>query len=241
MSSEINRPLIGVVPLWDEEKDSLWMLPGYMDGIEKAGGLPVMLPLSADKPLLERICRLVDGLLFTGGQDVSPGLYGEEKSACCGPICGKRDGLEALLFSRAVLGLDKPAFGICRGIQLFNALLGGTLYQDLPSQYRGKRPLGHQQEPPYDAPSHQVAIEAGSSLHALLGAESIMVNSCHHQGIHELSRELECMATAEDGLMEAVRMPGKRFVWAVQWHPECNLCDENSRRLFEAFVKACRL
>ena len=235
----MSRPVIGVVPLWDEEKESLWMLPGYMDGIEQAGGLPTMLPLSTDKSLMKQICRTVAGLLFTGGQDVFPGLYGEEKSTCCGPVCSKRDDMESLLFSRAVMSMDKPALGICRGIQLFNVLLGGTLYQDLPAQYKGIPPLCHRQKPPYSVPVHRVSIETGSSLHALLGTDTIAVNSCHHQGIRELSRELVCMAVAEDGLIEAVHMPDRRFVWAVQWHPEYSLHDENSRRLFEAFIEAC--
>jgi putative glutamine amidotransferase len=236
----MRRPVIGLAPLWDEEKDSLWMLPGYMDGIEQAGGLPVMLPLSTDKLMLEQICRSVDGLLFTGGQDVCPGLYGEEKSTCCGTICDKRDDMESLLFSISVMSMDKPAFGICRGIQLFNVLLGGTLYQDLPAQYKGMPQLCHRQKPPYGMPDHRVTIGTGSPLHALLGTDTMAVNSCHHQGIRELSQELVCMAVAEDGLIEAVYVPCRRFVWAVQWHPEYSLHDENSRLLFEAFINACR-
>jgi putative glutamine amidotransferase len=234
----MSKPLIGVVPLWDEEKDSLWMLPGYMAGIEQAGGLPVMLPLSTDRPLLEQICRTVDGLLFTGGQDVCPALYGEEKSECCGEICTPRDKMESTLFSLFVMEMDKPAFGICRGIQFFNAVLGGTLYQDLDTQYKIGPPLRHQQNKPYHKSSHKVTITLGSPLYKLLGADEIAVNSCHHQGVKELSRELVCMAEAEDGLVEAVYMPDRKFVWALQWHPEYSLDDENSQKLFSAFVNA---
>jgi putative glutamine amidotransferase len=223
-----SKPLIGIVPLWDEKKDSLWMLPGYMDGIEQAGGLPVMLPLSTDKSVLEQICQTIDGLLFTGGQDVSPALYNENKSELCGEICILRDEMEAALFSRIVMELDKPAFGICRGIQFFNAFLGGTLHQDLKN---------HQQKPPYSESLHKVKIERGSPLYMLLEADEIAVNSCHHQGIKELSQKLVCMATAECGLVEAVYMPGRKFAWALQWHPEYSLEDEFSRKLFEAFIK----
>jgi putative glutamine amidotransferase len=239
----MNKPLIGVVPLWDTEKDSLWMLPGYMDGIAQAGALPVMLPLTTDGTALEQICRTVDGLLFTGGQDVSPALYGEEKADYCSEICAQRDLMEAMLFSLAVTGLDKPAFGICRGIQFFNALLGGTLYQDLGVQYKGIAQGGpqlrHHQEKPYDEPSHTVTVKQGSPLHTLLGADKIAVNSCHHQGVKDLSPELVCMAEAEDGLTEAVYMPGRKFAWAVQWHPEYSLNDQYSQKLFSAFVNAC--
>jgi putative glutamine amidotransferase len=235
----MNKPLIGIVPLWDEEIKSLWMLPGYMDGIERAGGLPVMLPLTTDKPTLEQICTTVDGLLFTGGHDVSPALYGEKKNECCGEICLVRDEMENTLFS-SVVNLNKPTFGICRGIQLFNALLGGTLYQDLPTQHKSTPAICHQQKPPYDESFHKVKIRTDSLLHALLGEDEIAVNSYHHQGVKELSRRLECMAIAEDGLVEAVCMSDKKFVWAVQWHPEYSLDDEISRQLFLAFIDACR-
>jgi putative glutamine amidotransferase len=259
----MSKPIIGVTPLWDEEKDSLWMFPGYMDGVSNAGGVPVVLPLTSDTAILGQICGMVDGLLFTGGQDVFPGIYGEETRASCGITCVEKDEMESFLFWKAVLVMDKPAFGICRGIQLFNAMLGGTLYQDLPSEFKGTRPhehqhefrgtrphehqhelggtrlISHQQDKPYDMPSHIVSVTHGSPLHELLGTDSIKVNSMHHQAISKLSSELDCMATAEDGLVEAVRMPDKHFVWAVQWHPEHCLSVEHNLMLFEVFVKAC--
>jgi putative glutamine amidotransferase len=118
-------------------------------------------------------------------------------------------------------------------------LLGGTLYQNLPSQYKSKIAIEHNQAPPDDIPSHTVLLEKGSPLHMLIGTTDIKVNSLHHQGICKLSPELECMAIAEDGLVEAVCLPEKRFAWAVQWHPELTLYDYNSHLLFDAFVGAC--
>jgi len=232
-------PIIGVTPLWDDERDSLWMLPDYMESITNAGGLPIMLPLSSDEAIIEQICRSVDGVLFTGGHDVSPSLYNKETSADCGLVCKGRDSMETILFSKFVGIMNKPALGICRGIQLINSLLGGTLYQDLPSQFCGRIPINHWQAPHHNAPSHSVIIDRGSPLHKLVKSERIEVNSSHHQAICELSPELDCMAIAEDGLIEAVYMPGRRFVWAVQWHPELTLYDENSRMLFDAFICAC--
>jgi putative glutamine amidotransferase len=232
-----SKPIIGVVPLWDGEKNSIWMLPGYMDGIYQAGGLPLILPFSTDTVLLEEICEMVDGLLFTGGQDIFPERYGQKAAPVCGEICATRDIMEDFIFTRAVLEMNKPAFGICRGVQLFNVLLGGTLYQDLPSQYEGTAQSYHQQG--YALPSHGLLIEQGSPLHSLFGKTAISVNSAHHQGIRELSKDLTCTAKADDGLIEAVCMPDKKFVWAVQWHPECSLHNENSRKLFSAFVGAC--
>ncbi|MDR3166618.1 MAG: gamma-glutamyl-gamma-aminobutyrate hydrolase family protein, partial [Treponema sp.] len=192
----MERPLIGVTPLWDEKKGSLWMLPGYMDGLVRAGAMPLMLPLTTCQDVLRQLAGLCAGFLFTGGDDVFPGLYGEEVLPCCGPVCGERDAMEKALFSIAVLEQNKSAFGICRGIQLFNVLLGGALYQDLPAQF-SESTLSHQQKPPYDKPVHQVKIVRGSPLHALVGRDTLAVNSSHHQGISKLAPDLVPMALAE--------------------------------------------
>jgi putative glutamine amidotransferase len=235
----MEKPLIGVVPLWDEEKDSLWMLPGYMEGIEGAGGLPLMLSLTTEEETLRQLSGLCGGFLFTGGQDVSPGLYEAEVSALCGPVCAERDRMEKILFSIAVLEQDKPAFGICRGIQLFNVLLGGTLHQDLAAQFKPGAGI-HRQKAPYDNPAHGLRIAPETPLYTLLGRDSLPVNSSHHQGIAELAPELEPMAWAEDGLIEAVYMKDRTFVWALQWHPEMALTWKSSEKIFAAFVEACR-
>jgi len=133
----VKKPMIGVLPLYDEKKESLWMLPGYMKGIEAAGGIPVMLPLISDTDIIMSIADSFDGFLFSGGQDVNPAIYGEKMEAFCGKPCDERDSMERMLFEQ-VTKLDKPILGICRGLQLFNALLGGTLYQDIPSQLQSE-------------------------------------------------------------------------------------------------------
>lgn len=237
---ELKKPLIGILPLYDETKESYWMLPGYMKGVEDAGGVPVVLPLTTDVETIELLARQFDGFLFTGGQDIDPKIYGENVESFCGEACRDRDVMEDILFNK-VIELDKPAFGICRGLQLFNALLGGTLFQDIPAQMEVEIQVNHKQKPPYDIPVHRVNIEGGNRLHRVLHTESIMVNSYHHQGIKTLSNHLESIAVAEDGLVEAVYMPEKRFVLAVQWHPEFSYrVDDNSFSLFVEFVKACR-
>ena len=235
----MKNPLIGILPLFDEVKESYWMLPGYMKAIEKAGGIPVMLPLTTNKEVIIEISKNFEGFLFTGGQDVNPELYGEKAEDLCGRVCSERDRMEEILFKQA-LKLNKPLFGICRGIQLFNALLGGTLYQDIPSQLHAERQIIHKQKPPYDQPIHLVYINKGTPLFLILKQESLMVNSYHHQGIKQLSEQLVCAAKAEDGLIEAVYMPEKKFVLAVQWHPEFIYhVDECNFRLFSEFVGAC--
>jgi len=233
----MKRPLIGIIPLYDEDKESYWMLPGYMKGIEMAGGLPLMLPLTSHEPMLQQIVDTFDGFLFTGGQDISPLLYKEEPLKECGMPCNERDKMEIELLKR-VMQKNKSALGICRGIQLFNVVFGGTLYQDLASQrYSG---VEHHQLPPYDQPVHKVSILKNSPLYQLLKTKIISVNSYHHQAIKDLSSVFQVMAYSEDCLIEGIYCPDKKFIWAIQWHPEFLYHkDKNSQKIFKAFVDAC--
>ena len=230
----MERPIIGVIPLWDDEKDSIWMLPGYMRGLEEAGAAPVILHLTVSETTLKKTAGLCDGFLFTGGHDVNPALYRQEKTDRCGEVCETRDQMEAYIFHEAVVKHNKPALGICRGIQIFNAFLGGTLYQDIPAELPGA--VTHVKGPPYDVPAHSVRILAQSPLYRLMGKERIEVNSYHHQGIRKIAEGLEIMALADDGLAEAVYMPDHPYVWAVQWHPEFSLNDECSKKIFASFI-----
>jgi putative glutamine amidotransferase len=212
------------------------MLPGYMKGLEEVGAVPVILPLTVSETVLKKAADFFNGFLFTGGHDVDPKLYGQAKTDHCGAVCETRDQMEAYLFRDAVLNQNKPALGICRGIQLFNALLGGSLYQDLPAELSNS--VSHAKGPPYDVPAHTVRLLPESPLSKLAGKNSLEVNSYHHQGINRIAEGLEIMAMADDGLVEAVYMPNRYWVWAVQWHPEFSLNDEISKKLFTSFVGA---
>ncbi len=232
------KPVIGIVPLVDEEKESLWMLPGYMEGILQAGGIPVMLPLSDDKEILRQLAGTYDGFLFTGGQDISPEMYGEKKLSVCGKCCDERDKMESVLFP-IIYEMDKPLLGICRGIQVINTLLKGTLYQDIITQ--NPSDIEHHQLPPYNIPVHDVKIVKNTPLYKLLRKDVIKVNSYHHQAINILSSNLKPMAYSTDGLVEAVYAPEKKFIWAIQWHPEFLFKkDVNSRELFRNFIESCK-
>lgn len=232
------RPVIGLIPLWDDEKDSIWMLPGYADGIREAGGIPLIFPLTDDE---EEICQLMDmvqGVLFTGGHDVSPNVYGEEPVNESVVSCEIRDNMERTAL-RICLEQDKSVLGICRGIQFINAALGGTLYQDLPTQYEST--IEHHQSAPYNIPVHKVNIIEGTPLHNLVGNSTIDVNSYHHQAVKKLAPELSVMAISEDELIEGVYREDKKFFWAVQWHPEFSFQDDYiQRRIFEEFVKSMK-
>ena len=215
-------PIIGVTPLWDAERKSVWMLPDYLDGIRAAGGIPIVLPLEMSEADADRIVETCDGFLFTGGQDVGS--------------CPERDTLETLLLPKA-LPSDKAILGICRGLQFINVFLGGTLWQDLPSQHPSE--IVHRQGKPYGAPTHKVMLNG--DLSALLGTETLEVNTLHHQAAKDLGDDLTVMAVAPDGIIEAFQMVGKRFVWAVQWHPEYMFrTDSDSLAIFSCFVEHCK-
>ena len=232
----MEKPIIGVTPLWDEEKNSYWMLPGYLEGLEETGAIPIILPLAAGGADIAQLVDLCDGCLFTGGQDVSPQMYGEAMKPTCGELCPARDTLERELLYRA-LERDKPILGICRGIQFLNVALGGTLYQDLPTEHPSE--IEHSMKPPYDQAAHTVRILPDTPLAALLQKQELGVNSCHHQAIRSLAPSLVEMARSTDDLIEAVYLPGKTFVWGVQWHPELSFrTDEDSRKMFMALVTA---
>ena len=231
------QKIIGLIPLYDDEKDSYWMIPGYMKAIELCGATPIMLPLTENKETLQTCFDLCDGLLMTGGHDVNPALYGEEKLQVCGDSCSIRDNMEKFLFNEA-LKFDKPVLGICRGIQLMNVLLGGTLYQDLPSQ----KPTNteHHMTPPYDRAIHKVTILDNTYLADLIGKSEYGVNSYHHQAIKDLAPNVTAMAYSEDNLVEAIKVNNKKFIVGVQWHPELAYKkDEKSLKLIQDFVDNC--
>lgn len=233
------KPVIGIIPLWDEEKESVWMVPGYLDGIRDAGGIPMILPLAPHMEDIGQLDSMIDGYLFTGGHDVDSHMYGEEPLPVCGTCCHERDILEKEIYGIAKAE-DKPVLGICRGIQLINVLQGGTLYQDLPQQFSGTKEIEHHMIAPYDRTVHEVSITEGTPLYTLLEQKTLPVNSYHHQGVRTLGEGLEVMAVSEDGLVEGIYVPDKKFIWGIQWHPEfIYQKDDTARKIFRAFVEAC--
>lgn len=232
------KPIVGIMPLWDDEKDSIWMLPGYMDGIGQAGAIPIIFPFSDDKEELSRLLDMCDGVLFTGGQDVTPEMYSEKAMEGLVSCCQKRDNMERLVL-KISMEKDKSILGICRGIQFINAALGGSLYQDLSIQHPSS--VEHHQHPPYDKPIHEVILINDSPLQNSLEVDRLQVNSYHHQAVKEVAPQLQVMATSPDGLVEALYMPTQKFLWAVQWHPEFSYkTDMYSRKIFKSFIESMK-
>lgn len=228
------KKVIGVMPLYDDEKASYWMLPGYMKMLEAENAIPLMLPLTSKAEELDYFLEICGGFLLTGGHDVSPSVYHAAKEPWCGLCCELRDEMERYILNRAV-EQDKSVLGICRGIQFMNACYGGTLYQDLAKEHTSC--INHHMKPPYDRAAHQVAVQKDTLLYDILGKEQIGVNSYHHQAVKELAPGFQTMAFSEDGLIEGIYMPSHKFIAGVQWHPEFFYeTDENSRKLIRAFV-----
>ncbi|GCF95334.1 amidotransferase [Enterococcus florum] len=233
----MKKPVIGIMPLYDREKESLWMLPGYPALIEENGGIPLLLPLTDNLKTLDYFLETCDGFLFTGGHDVTPALYNQEPSSRCGETNRLRDTMDCYCMEKAI-ELDKPLLGICRGAQLLNVIAGGTLYQDLPTEKPSQ--LNHQMQAPYDRQQHDVQLIEGTLLAELFGKTTLGVNSYHHQGIKEIGSQLTVTALAEDGLVEAIYLPDRTFALAVQWHPEFFAPDtKENQLLLQAFLSHC--
>ena len=210
----------------------------YIKAIESVGGIPMVLPYTEDENTIRDYTEAADGFLFTGGVDIAPERYGEEKLDVCGEIQYKRDSFELSLLSE-VLKCGKPVLAICRGAQLVNVGLGGTLYQDIPTEMPSE--ILHNQTEGRFAPSHTVRITDNTPLRTLMGTDAILGNSFHHQAIKTLGKGLEVMATADDGIIEAVRLRGYKYLRAYQWHPERLFeTDAHNKRIFEDFIVACK-
>lgn len=235
----MKKPLIGLTPSHDTQTNDISMRPTYLGAIKAAGGIPVVLPLEASEEDLQQLVDTLDGFLFTGGPDLHPFLFGEETHIHCGEVSVKRDTLEMALLP-LVMKAKKPLLGICRGIQSLNVGLGGTIYQDVPSQFTRDYPLVHKQPFYYDIPSHTVNIIPGTRMADICGQPVIQVNSMHHQAVKDLAPGCIVSGTASDGLIEAIEMPEYPYLMAVQWHPEY-LWPNNqaAANLFRSFIEAC--
>lgn len=209
----------------------------YSKAIIRAGGIPIILPVDTDNDYIEDIGNLIDGLILSGGEDVDPFLYGDIPDENTGRISHERDENELKLIDYVYNETDKPILAICRGLQILNVYLQGTLIVDIPKEGFHTHSLSITDR---HRPVHKITIEEDSLLCEILGNVRGNVNSLHHQGIRTLGKDLVPVARSEEGLIEAVE--GKdmknRFVLGLQWHPEMmSIKDEKQRRIFDYFIK----
>ena len=237
----MTRPLIGITThaTGAPHRDALDRLRDQIIyEVERAGGLPVVIPPGLPEPALRGLFERMDGLLLSGGGDVDPTLYGAAPGALTGGVDVARDQAEREL-ARWSLDAAKPIFGICRGVQVLNVACGGTLYQDI-GEYVGAQRHTFYPDLPFDLRAHAVQIEAGSRLGRIVARATLEVNSLHHQACREVAAGLRVVARAPDGLIEALEALDHPFALAVQWHPEALPEMAETQALFGALVAASR-
>lgn len=246
-----SRPVIGITTQTLHAIDGIpaalpesWVMnQRYFLAATIVGGVPWMIPLlDDDEATLREIYDRLDGILIPGGVDLDPATFGESKHPKLGAVDPARDRVELQLV-RWALADRKPVLGLCRGVQVMNVALGGTLYQDLGDQVPDG--IKHDYFPTAgferDHLAHEVSLARGSRLRAMMERPSFLVNSMHHQGIKSLGSELIPSATAPDGLVEAVERDADHFYVGVQWHPEVfEMTDPHTRHLFHEFMAASR-
>ena len=231
-------PFIGVSGSLESDERKQYIIRSYMTSLLNAGVIPVLLSLDMLDDQLSMCMDRLDGLVLSGGYDVDPMLFGESPVAGLDEVNPMRDRFEMKLIEEAYQR-SMPILAICRGLQSLNVSLGGTLYQDLPTQYTapdGNRAILHSQTSPSRYASHHVFVDADSPLYTMFAQEQIGVNSFHHQAIKALAPSLKVCARAADGVIEAVYDPSQKFVFGVQWHPERMA---EGAPIFHAFANAC--
>lgn len=217
------------------------LMPTYIEAIQQAGGIPLLIPLGLSDDDLCDVFEQIDGLLLPGGGDVAAQFYGSEHPELISDVDDDRDRVEIFL-ARLAVARQKPLLAICRGHQLLNVALGGTLYEDITTLIPAALRHDNYNLFPRDHLAHNVSVTPGSRLAAQFkGTADVRVNSLHHQGVRDLAPELTAAATAPDGLIESVEIPDHPYAIGVQWHPE-NLIDNDPLmlELFKGLTAAAR-
>ncbi len=234
------HPIIGVTTYQgkdDKDLPIVALLRAYVDALIQAGGVPVLIPSSLSAETRQTLYGRIDGILFTGGGDMAVDRFGGEPHLRVYGVDVERDSIELSLLD-ALVHDKKPFLGICRGFQMVNVGLGGTLYTHIEDQMPGALKHDYYPDFPRTYLAHKVKVDSGTRLVNILGEADLFVNSLHHQGVKDVSEALNPVAFAPDSLVEAVELPNHPFGIAVQWHPEWLTDQLSTQRLFQAFVEA---
>ncbi len=227
-------PIIGITTYGRDEKNHYTLPAEYVDAVNRAGGTPILLP--PGEHAVDRWLATVDGVILAGGGDMNPELYDGDSHETIYMIDAERDGTEMMLAKR-LLESSLPTLGICRGTQLINVALGGTLHNHLPDVV-GEDVL--HRLPPREPTPHRIAVTPGSKLAGVTQSTDFEAASWHHQAIDRVAAQLSVVAHAPDGVVEAVEKPDHPWLVAVQWHPELTAKDDPiQQRIFDNFVAAC--
>ena len=230
------RPVIGITPHRNQEKQQILLRETYIESIIRAGGLPIILPCVQDEHMIDALLDTVDGILLSGGCDIHPKHYGEDIHPACGEIDELRDGFELPLVKRAA-ERNMPVFGICRGFQVICVAFGATLFQDIESQFGIPREK-HRQPEPYDDPVHTVRFKEGGLFERITKTALMPANSMHHQAVKDAGDRLRIEGITMDGIVEAVSLAGNETVFGVEFHPEYLAhYSDFAVRLFDYFVE----
>ncbi len=232
----MKRPTIGISAVTAFNEMMFSQRVTYPQAVWDAGGDAILLPCAPTTENCEKMINLIDGLLVPGGFDIDPTIYREEKIPECGPTFPSEDSYDMALIKEAVKQ-GKPVLCICRGCQIANVLYGGTLYQDIPTQY-GKLVNHSKGDIEGIINTHTVKLEPDSYLAKILGSTNIITNTAHHQAVKDLGKGFKVVGRAEDGSIEAIEKEDGSII-AVQWHPELLQNVEMYRNLFIDFIKKC--
>ncbi len=225
----MKKPLIALMP--SREQYQILVSQHYFDALWEAGATGVIVAYTTDPERLREYSEYFDGFLYCGGVDIDPKYYGEEKINDSVNICAERDEFESALFP-IIYETKKPILGICRGIQVMNVFMGGTLYQHMD---------GHMQQIDGFNTSQNVTVNEGTLMHKITGETSLITNTFHHQNVKDLGRGIVADAVSEDGFVEAIHDENHPFFLGIQWHPEMyRTKDVAMQKVFKAFVDACK-
>lgn len=237
----MRKPVIGITSAWENDPNLQNYFRNcvsidYSKSIIAAGGTPIIIPTLDDLDTIKEQVKLLDGLILSGGADINPLLYGEEFKNGIGVVSLERDRGE-MLFLEEFIKSGKPILGICRGHQLLNVFMGGTLFQDL--KYTNTEVVKHRQDFYPDMPVHKVKIIDKDNILADLFGEEIFTNSFHHQAVNKIGKDLTPIAIASDGIIEAFQMKNHKFFYGIQWHPEMMTARGNTDmlKIFKKFVE----